>query len=158
MNKMFFFVAISLLTIGCKDENLIGINGANDDFFSENSMLNSVFTTSSNTSSQTTGNSPSVMVHDSTRNHRMWQHLKRYLELTDVQVDSIKIYAGVLKTELIAIRDRVKSGEITREDAKVLVKAARLVFVEDVKSVLTDTQKVKFDRWLVRFWHRHGRP
>jgi len=83
---------------------------------------------------------------------RMLLSLKRYVKLDSTQWVAVKDFAQTLATEMKAIHDGVKSGNLTKEQARVQLKEARKTFVESVTSILTDEQKPRFRRWLHLFW------
>ncbi len=159
MKNLFLIFVFALLLAGCKDNSPTQVSMSDEDFFSQESMENSVLQISNSSSTLSHHNSGSI-IHDSLRHGNMLLKLKVYLNLSDAQFDSLKVYGKILIDELKAIREKVKTGEITRDEAKVLVKVSRDKFVASFNSVLTDEQKVKFARWATRFWHRHrgGRP
>lgn len=97
--------------------------------------------------------------HDSLRHGRMLGTLIRYVGLNDAQIESVKVYGGILFETLKGIRAQVHDSLITREEARNLVIAAREQFIASVRSILTEEQSEKLDQWIVKFWNKqHGRP
>lgn len=83
---------------------------------------------------------------------RMLLSLKRYVKLDSTQWIAVKGFAQTLATEMKAIHDGVKKGDLTKEQARVRLREARKTFVESVTGILTNEQKPRFRRWLQLFW------
>jgi len=83
---------------------------------------------------------------------RMLLSLKRFVRLDSTQWVAVKGFALTLANEMKAIHEGVKSGALTREQARLQLREARKTFVESVASILTEEQKPRFRRWLHLFW------
>lgn len=92
---------------------------------------------------------------DGPRRHfaRMLISLKRFVGLNEEQWANVKEFGKTLAKDIHDIRVKVRKEEITREEARELLKESRETFVKSVTSVLTEEQKPKFRRWLLRFWY-----
>ncbi len=143
----------ALLLVGCDQSNPVEQNYLSDALYGEESMYKATITTEAELSVMKGEGS----AHDSVRHGRMLGHLKTYLELTDAQFDSAKVYAGTMFETLKNIRTQVHDSVITRAEAKVLVVEARAEFVASIKLILTADQIVKFERWVTEFWNKHPR-
>lgn len=142
-----------LLLLGCEKNNPVeGTVASSDVEFSELSMYK---TTVATTEQEMTQLRASNMFHDSLRHGKMLGTLRRYVGLTDAQMESVKVYAKTLFDALQSIRQQVHDSTITKEQARVLVQAAREQFITSVKVILTEEQVTKFEEWIVRFWNKH---
>lgn len=131
-------ITISLLLISCNS----GINGPHFEEEMYNEIVMSELATD-----------VSIAKMDTTRHHNLVRILTRHLILSERQVISVRGFVSELFTGIKSIREKVKAGEATREEAKLLVKEVRKTFVVSVNSVLTDRQKILFERWLRKAWN-----
>jgi hypothetical protein len=146
----------ALLLVGCDQSNPVENSTGGEALYSEESMYK--MTIMSDTEiERMQGNGPG---HDSLRHGRMLGHLKTVVGLTDVQFDSVKVYAQTMFLALNNIRSQVHDSLITREQAKVLVAEVRAQFVASISTILTADQTAKFEEWVTKFWnkppHRRG--
>lgn len=81
--------------------------------------------------------------------------LIRALKLTDEQIAIAKDAIIAFHTALKDIRANLKAGEITREQAKELIKAAHKTMMETIYNSLDDVQKAKWDL-IFRILRRRG--
>ncbi|MFA6456115.1 MAG: hypothetical protein WCW40_04775 [Bacteroidota bacterium] len=165
MRSIFAALLAAILVVGCDQSNPIDSSASGtqgEAMFSELSMAKTAHATlvleDASTDNET-------CPHDSLRNHHMLDSLKAHLSLTESQFDTVKVFAATLISTLHDIRSQVEAKTITRDSARVLVKAARDLFVLSVKSILTAQQTSLFETWLMRYWNRpphhrhgHGRP
>ncbi len=152
--KNFLAAALfALLLVGCDKSNPIENSASSDALFGEETMYKTTIT-SEDEMVRMHGNGPA---HDSLRHGRMLGHLKRYVRLTDVQMDSVKVYAITLFNTMKGIRTQVRDSLITRAQARELVKGARDQFVSSIRAILTTEQVTKFDEWVKKFWNKHPR-
>lgn len=150
-------VLVTLFIAGCDRNNPVESSSVPADVeFSELSMYK---TTVATTDQEMTQLRESNMFHDSLRHGKMLGTLKRYVGLSEAQMESVKVYAKTLFDALHNIRRQVHDSTITKEQARALVVAARDQFIASVKTILTEEQVAKFDEWIVKFWnkrHQHG--
>lgn len=155
MKNILFAALVAAVLIGCDNSNPAGASVPTDAEYSETSMYKT--TTASQT--EAVQLQSKNMFHDSLRHGKMLGTLKRHVQLTEAQFESVKVYGKTLFETLKAIRVQVLDSTISKEQARELVIAARAQFIESVKSILTDEQIAKFEEWIVRFWNKHhGRP
>lgn len=155
MKNILFVALIVAVLIGCDNSNPAAASVTTDAEYSETSMYKT--TTASETEAVLLHQQH--MFHDSLRHGKMLGTLKRHVQLTEAQFESVKVYGKTLFDELKAIRTQVLDSAIAKEQARELVIAARTQFIESVKSILTEEQIGKFEEWIVRFWNKHhGRP
>ena len=160
MKQILAAMLFTFILIGCDNSNPSDANVNSEAMYGEETMYKTTISTYSEISLMQ-GNGPG---HDSIRHGRMLGHLKTYVGLTDVQFDSVKVYAQTLFLSLKDIHKQYHDSLITREEARELVKTARGQFVISVKSILTEEQSAKFDVWVERFWNKpphrggHGKP
>lgn len=156
MKQLLVAALFAVLMIGCDKSNPVQSDTGGDALYSEQSMLKTALTSEAEIEPMH-GNGPA---HDSIRHGRMLGHLKIHLGLTDAQFDSIKVYAQTMFVALKDIRTQVHDSLITKDQALVLVIAAREQFVTSIKSILTAEQLIKFEKWVTNFWNkpprRHG--
>lgn len=163
MKSILAALMAAFLLIGCDHSNPIDSPSANatqsQAMFSELSMAKTANATLSSDIS-TFGDDGAQGSHDSLRNARMLDSLKKYLSLTDNQFASLNVYGATLFASLGDIRSQVVSHAIARDSARTLVKAARDQFVASVVSILTAEQVTLFEAWLNLYWdktpHRRG--
>ena len=154
MKNIFAVVFIALLLVGCDKNNPVDQTATSTEVeFSETSM----YKTSVATDKELVRLCADNIAHDSLRHGRMIGSLRRYVGLSDAQVESVKVYGKSLFESLQKIRQQVKDSTITREEARTLVQAARDQFIASVKSILTEDQITKFEDWIVKFWNKHHR-
>jgi hypothetical protein len=155
--KHFLAAAVfALILVGCDQSNPVENSTGGEALYSEASMYK--MTIMSDTEiEQMQGNGPG---HDSLRHGRMLGHLKTVVGLTDVQFDSVKVYAQTMFVALNDIRSQVHDSLITREQAQVRVAEVRAQFVASITAILTTDQLAKFEEWVANFWnkppHRRG--
>lgn len=158
MKQIIVAVLFAFVLVGCDNSNPADDTANSEAMYGEETMYKTTISTD-NEISLMQGNGPG---HDSIRHGRMLGHLKRFVGLTDVQFDSVKVYAQTLFVTLKGIHTQFHDSLITREEARELVKAAREQFVVTVKTILTEDQVAKFDEWVTKFWnrppHRGGKP
>ncbi|MEW6061997.1 MAG: hypothetical protein AB1600_08670 [Bacteroidota bacterium] len=154
MKNIFVVVSFALLLVGCDKNNPVEQTSSTADVeFSETSM----YKTAVATDDEYVRLCRDSVAHDSLRHGKMLGTLKWYVGLSDAQVESVKVYGKLLFESIQDIRQQVKDSAITREEARILVQAARDQFVASVKSILTEDQRTKFEEWIVKFWNKHHR-
>jgi hypothetical protein len=156
MKSIFAALMMALLVVGCDNSNPVDERSDSQAMFGEETMYKTAISTDTELE-QMQGNGPG---HDSLRHGRMLGHLKMFVGLTDVQFDSVKVYAQTMFVGLNEIRSQVHDSLITREEAKVLVTAVRAQFIASVTAIITADQTAKFEEWVANFWnkppHRKG--
>lgn len=155
---MKYVLAITLMVIvlvGCDQSNPAEATSPADVEYNELSMYKSTVATQNEVEQLRTQN----IYHDSLRHGRMLGTLIRYIGLNEAQIESVKVYGGVMFETLKGIRAQVRDSLITCDEARNLVIAAREQFIASIRSVLTDEQSTKLDEWIIKFWNKqHGRP
>jgi hypothetical protein len=155
MKNILFAALAAAVLIGCDNSNPADASMPADAEYSETSMYKTTVASQTEAIQLQSKN----MFHDSHRHGRMLGTLKRHVQLTEAQFESVKVYGTTLFEEIQAIRSQVQDSLITREEALELVIAAREQFLLSVKSILTEEQIALFDEWILRFWNKHhGRP
>lgn len=155
MKKTFAIALFVLLLTGCDNGNnpVDQSTAAGDVEFSEASMYKTAVASEAEYAQMRMDN----VAHDTLRHGRMLGTLKWYVGLNDAQFDTVKVFGKTLFETIQGIRVQVHDSVMTRDEAKVLVQAARDQFVASVQSVLTEDQKTLFDEWIVKFWNKtHG--
>lgn len=154
MKNILAIVFVALLLVGCDKSNPTAVNtsaATGDVAFSEASMYKTVTATDSEYESLERDS----VAHNSHRHGKMIGTLKWFVGLTDAQVESVKVYGKTLFETLQSIRQQVRDSVITKDEAKILVQAARDQFIASVKMILTADQLAKFEEWIVKFWNKH---
>lgn len=152
MKNIFAVIVAALLLVGCDKNNPVDQTASSSEVeFSETSMYKTAVAADEELVRLSAGS----VVHDSLRHGRMLGSLRWYVGLSDAQVESVKVYGKSLFESLQNIRAQVQDSTITRDEARILVQAARDQFVASVKSILTEDQTTKFEEWIVKFWNKH---
>jgi hypothetical protein len=155
MKNILFAALVAAVLIGCDNSNPADSSTPADAEYNETSMYKTTVASQTEAIQLQSQN----MFHDSLRHGKMLGTMKRHVQLTEAQFESVKVYGKALFDKLQEIRSQVQDSLITKEQARELVIAAREQFILSVKSVLTEEQLAKFDEWIVRFWTKHhGRP
>ncbi|MHB1049396.1 MAG: hypothetical protein ACYC09_04885 [Bacteroidota bacterium] len=155
MKNILFAALAAAVLIGCDNSNPADASMPADAEYNETSMYKTTVASQTEAIQLQSKN----MFHDSLRHGKMLGTMKRHVQLTEAQFESVKVYGKALFDELKDIRSQVQDSLITKEQARELVIAARAQFIDSVKSILTEEQVAKFEEWIVRFWNKHhGRP
>ena len=155
MKNILIAALVAALLIGCDNSNPADASMTTDAEYNETSMYKTTVASQTEAIQLQSQN----LFHDSLRHGKMLGTMKRHVQLTEAQFESVKVFGKTLFEELKSIRLQVLDSSITKEQARELVVAARTQFIESVKSILTEEQIAKFEEWIVRFWNKHhGRP
>jgi len=152
MKALISGLLLALLVVGCDQSGPTG-QSEQGDMFSEESMLKYTATADGDPLLQ----SPNGGMHNGPRHGNMIQGLTRFLELTEEQQAALRDLGDQMFAELNDIRDQVQAGDLTHEDAKVLVHDLRTQFMDAVRSFLTPDQLTKLDEWEQHRWERRHR-
>ncbi len=94
------------------------------------------------------------LVFGPTQQMELIRSLLSTLRLTSEQQDQVRGFVRVLTGSLVEIRWDLHTQEITRQEALVKIRTARMTFLESVRGILTDDQKDRFARWIRANWDK----
>lgn len=69
-----------------------------------------------------------------------WDHLADRLELSDQQIADLSAAGEELRNDLLALQELIRSGELTREEAREEARLLREAYEETIQSILTEEQ------------------